>query len=42
VLIVIGLIAAGGVYFAYLMIFRREVLDHEPGMGSTAVTAAAT
>jgi len=31
VLIVIGLVAAGGFYFAYLMIFHREVLDHEPG-----------
>ncbi|AKK29540.1 APC family permease [Mycobacterium sp. EPa45] len=30
-LIVAGLIVAGGVYFAYLMIVRRAVLDHEPG-----------
>jgi amino acid transporter len=30
-LIVIGLILAGGVYFAYMLIFNREVLDTEPG-----------
>jgi amino acid transporter len=31
VLIVLGLILAGGIYFAYMMIFNREVLDTEPG-----------
>ena len=31
VLIVIGLILAGGVYFAKMMIVNREVLDAEPG-----------
>jgi amino acid transporter len=30
-LIVLGLILAGGIYFAYLMIFNREVLETEPG-----------
>ncbi|SCX03746.1 APC family permease [Mycolicibacterium fluoranthenivorans] len=30
-LIVLGLILAGGIYFAYLMMFHREVLDTEPG-----------
>jgi hypothetical protein len=30
-LIVLGLILAGGIYFAYLMIFNRGVLDTEPG-----------
>ena len=30
-LVVLGLILAGGVYFAYMMIFNREVLDTEPG-----------
>jgi amino acid transporter len=30
-LIVVGLILAGGVYFAYMMIFNRKVLDIEPG-----------
>jgi amino acid transporter len=30
-LIVLGLILCGGVYFAKMMIFNREVLDHEPG-----------
>ncbi|MCJ0903828.1 APC family permease [Rhodococcus sp. ARC_M6] len=31
VLIVVGLILAGGIYFAYMMIFNRKVLDTEPG-----------
>jgi amino acid transporter len=31
ILIVVGLMLAGGVYFAYLMKYRRQVLDHEPG-----------
>lgn len=31
VIIVGGLIAAGGVYFAYLWFFHREVLESEPG-----------
>ena len=30
-LIVVGLIVAGGVYFAKMLIFSREVLDTEPG-----------
>jgi hypothetical protein len=30
-LIVVGLMLAGGVYFAYLMKYRRQVLEHEPG-----------
>lgn len=30
-LVVIGLILAGGVYFAYLWFFNREVLETEPG-----------
>ena len=30
-LIVVGLILAGGVYFAKMRIFNREVLDREPG-----------
>jgi amino acid transporter len=30
-LIVIGLILAGGVYFAYMVVVHREVLDEEPG-----------
>jgi amino acid transporter len=33
-LIVIGLILTGGVYFAYLLRFRRRVLEHEPGESS--------
>ena len=31
VLIVVALIAVGVIYFAYMMIFHREVLDTEPG-----------
>ena len=33
-LVVLGLILAGGVYFAYMLIFHREVLDTEPGEGN--------
>jgi len=29
--IVAGLLGVGAVYFAYMMIFNRRVLDHEPG-----------
>lgn len=31
VLIVVGLMLAGGMYFAYLLKFQRQVLEHEPG-----------
>jgi len=31
ILIVAGLMLAGGAYFAYLLLFRREVLEHGPG-----------
>jgi amino acid transporter len=37
-LIVIGLILAGGVYFAYMMIINRAVLDIEPGEDIFAAT----
>jgi hypothetical protein len=30
---VLGLILLGGIYFAKMMIFNREVLDTEPGEG---------
>jgi amino acid transporter len=30
-LVVVGLILAGGIYFAYMLIFNREVLDTEAG-----------
>ncbi|QWT23128.1 amino acid permease [Subtercola sp. PAMC28395] len=33
-LVVLGLILAGGVYFAWLMIFRRAVLETEPDGGA--------
>jgi amino acid transporter len=43
VLIVIGLVLAGGVYFAYMFFFHREVLETEPGgdavVPATEVTA---
>ena len=41
-LVVLGLILAGGVYFAYMMIFNREVLDTEPGVDMFAVEHEAT
>ncbi|MDT5103345.1 MAG: hypothetical protein QOI25_858 [Mycobacterium sp.] len=41
-LIVIGLFLAGGVYFAYMMIFNREVLDIEPGEDIFAAAPAMT
>lgn len=31
VLLAVGLLLAGGIYFGYLLIFEREVLDTEPG-----------
>jgi hypothetical protein len=31
-LVVVGLIPAGGLYFAIMLIFNREVLDTEPGI----------
>jgi hypothetical protein len=37
-LLVLGLILLGGVYFAKMMIFNREVLEAEPG-GGDAVEA---
>jgi amino acid transporter len=42
VLIVIGLILAGGMYFAYMMLFRREVLDIEPGDDAIAASPEMT
>jgi amino acid transporter len=42
-LVVLGLILAGGVYFAYMMILHREVLDTEPeGGDAVAVPPAVT
>lgn len=35
-LIVLGLIVAGAIYFAKMMIFNREVLDAEPGIDTVA------
>ncbi len=30
-LIVLGIMVVGGIYFTYMMLFTREVLDTEPG-----------
>jgi hypothetical protein len=32
VLIVVGLVIAGGVYFGYMFFFHREILDTEPSV----------
>ena len=39
VVIVVGIILAGGVYFGYMFFFHREVLDHEPGIDGAVATA---
>ncbi|KAA0099614.1 amino acid permease [Mycolicibacterium sp. P1-18] len=39
VLIVVGLILAGGVYFAYMYFLHREILDTEPGVDDAAALA---
>jgi len=31
IMIVTGLLVVGGLYFTYMMIFNRDVLDNEPG-----------
>jgi hypothetical protein len=41
-LVVLGLILAGGVYFAYMLLFNREVLDTEPGDDIFAAPAEMT
>jgi amino acid transporter len=38
-LVVAGLIVLGGLYFAYMMMFRREVLESEPGEDATIAPA---
>lgn len=35
ILIVVGMLLVGGAYLAYMLMFRREVLDHEPGVPAT-------
>ena len=37
VLIVVGLVLAGGVYFAYMFFLHREILDVEPGIDDAVV-----
>src|SRR5262249_21732832 len=39
VLIVVGMLLIGGVYLTYLMTFRRDVLEHEPGQADVASDA---
>lgn len=39
--IVLGLIVAGGIYFAKMLMFNREVLDTEPGVDIFADTTGA-
>ncbi len=38
-LIVVGLVLAGGVYFVYLLRFRRSALEHEPGESTSSAAA---
>lgn len=38
IVIVAGLLAVGGLYFAYLMVAHRDVLDHEPGETPAVIT----
>jgi hypothetical protein len=38
VVIVVGIILAGGVYFAYMFFFHRDILDHEPGIDEASAT----
>jgi amino acid transporter len=42
VLVVVGLILLGGLYFAYMMIFNRKVLETEPGEDVLAAVPEAT
>ena len=42
VLVVVGLILVGGLYFAYMMIFNRKVLETEPGEDVLAAVPEAT
>lgn len=42
IVIVVGLLAFGGVYFGYMMIFNRRVLETEPGNDEFAADAEAT
>jgi amino acid transporter len=42
IVIVAGLLVVGGLYFAYMMIFNRDVLDSEPGVDQFAATPDVT
>jgi amino acid transporter len=42
VLIVVGLLLAGGMYFVYLLKCRREVLEYEPGSADVVEPSYAT
>lgn len=39
VLIVVGMLLVGGVYLAYLLMFRRQVLEHGPGQADSTSNA---
>lgn len=40
ILIVVGMLLVGGVYLAYMLVFKREVLDHEPGQDDVVIEPA--
>jgi amino acid transporter len=39
-LIVVGMLLVGSVYFAYLLMFKRDVLEHEPGQDDDVIEPA--
>jgi hypothetical protein len=42
-IVMVGILASvGALYFAYMLIFKREVLDDEPGDVSSAVAEVTT
>jgi hypothetical protein len=42
VMIVLGLLLSGAVYFVYLLMCRRDVLEHEPGGADGFLPSSAT
>jgi hypothetical protein len=38
-MIVAGMLLVGGVYLAYLLMFQRQVLEHEPGQADVTSNA---
>jgi amino acid transporter len=39
-LIVVGMLLVGSVYFAYMLMFKRDVLEHEPGQDDDVIEPA--